>query len=52
LLPSRGSAGADDVGQTIWLHLVDHLANIREPTALPGWPRLVTGLLGACLEAG
>jgi RNA polymerase sigma factor (sigma-70 family) len=31
------SADADDVGQTVWLHLVDHLGNLRDPAALPGW---------------
>jgi len=30
-------ADADDVGQTVWLHLVDQLDNIRDPAALPGW---------------
>lgn len=28
---------ADDVGQSVWLRLVDHLAFIRDPAALPGW---------------
>jgi len=28
---------ADDVRQTVWLRLVEHLANLREPRALPGW---------------
>jgi RNA polymerase sigma factor (sigma-70 family) len=28
---------ADDVGQSVWLRLVDQLAFIREPAALPGW---------------
>jgi RNA polymerase sigma factor (sigma-70 family) len=32
-----GRADADDVGQNVWLHLVDHLAKIREPAALAGW---------------
>jgi RNA polymerase sigma factor (sigma-70 family) len=32
-----GRADADDVGQNVWLHLVDHLDKIREPAALPGW---------------
>lgn len=32
-----GRADADDVGQSVWLHLVDHLGNIREPAALAGW---------------
>src|SRR5271154_6443194 len=30
-------ADADDVGQTVWLQLVDQLAAIRDPAALPGW---------------
>jgi RNA polymerase sigma factor (sigma-70 family) len=30
-------ADADDVGQGVWLHLVDQLGKIREPAALPGW---------------
>ena len=30
-------ADADDVGQTVWLHLVDQLDKIRDPAALPGW---------------
>ena len=30
-------ADADDVGQSVWLHLVDHLGNLRDPAALPGW---------------
>jgi RNA polymerase sigma factor (sigma-70 family) len=30
-------AQADDVNQTVWLRLVEHLADIREPRALPGW---------------
>ena len=32
-----GPADADDVAQSVWLHLVDHLDNIRDPAALPGW---------------
>ena len=28
---------ADDVRQTVWLRLVEHLADLREPRALPGW---------------
>ena len=27
----------EDVGQTVWLRLVEHLENLREPAALPGW---------------
>ena len=30
-------ADADDVGQSVWLHLVDQLGKIREPAALAGW---------------
>jgi RNA polymerase sigma factor (sigma-70 family) len=32
-------ADADDVGQTVWLRLVEHLGALREPAALPGWIR-------------
>jgi RNA polymerase sigma factor (sigma-70 family) len=28
---------AADVGQTLWLRLVQHLRELREPKALPGW---------------
>lgn len=28
---------AKDVSQTVWLRLVENLANLREPAALPGW---------------
>ena len=28
---------AKDVSQTVWLRLVETLANLREPDALPGW---------------
>jgi len=27
----------DDVGQTVWLSLIEHLRDIRDPAALPGW---------------
>jgi RNA polymerase sigma factor (sigma-70 family) len=30
-------ADAEDVGQSIWLLLVNHLGNVRDPAALPGW---------------
>jgi RNA polymerase sigma factor (sigma-70 family) len=30
-------ADAADVSQTVWLHLMDHLGNLRDPAALPGW---------------
>jgi RNA polymerase sigma factor (sigma-70 family) len=28
---------AQDVSQTVWLRLVEHLGSLREPEALPGW---------------
>lgn len=31
------AADAQDVGQLVWLRLVEHLGEIREPAALPGW---------------
>ena len=30
-------ADAADVNQTVWLRLVEHLDDLREPRALPGW---------------
>jgi RNA polymerase sigma factor (sigma-70 family) len=30
-------ADANDVGQNVWLNLVDHLGNLRDPAALAGW---------------
>ena len=30
-------ADADDVAQGVWLGLLDHLASLRDPAALPGW---------------
>ena len=30
-------ADGDDVCQTVWLRLVEHLGELREPAALPGW---------------
>jgi len=30
-------ADAADVSQTVWLHLMDQLGNLRDPAALPGW---------------
>ncbi len=32
-----GGADADDVGQSVWLRLVEQLDKIRDPAALPGW---------------
>jgi RNA polymerase sigma factor (sigma-70 family) len=31
------SADAEDVNQSVWLALVDQLAVLRDPAALPGW---------------
>lgn len=33
---------AEDVMQTVWLRLVEHLAQVREPRALPGWIKVTT----------
>ncbi|HEY7147443.1 MAG TPA: sigma-70 family RNA polymerase sigma factor, partial [Streptosporangiaceae bacterium] len=41
-------ADADDVGQGVWLRLVEHLPAIREPAALPGW--LATTTRRECLR--
>ena len=30
-------ADAADVSQNVWLHLIDHLGDLRNPAALPGW---------------
>jgi RNA polymerase sigma factor (sigma-70 family) len=43
-----GDADVEDVGQSVWLHLVDHLGNIRDPAALPGW--LTTTTQRECLR--
>jgi RNA polymerase sigma factor (sigma-70 family) len=32
-----GIQDAQDVSQTVWLRLVEHLADLREPEALPSW---------------
>jgi RNA polymerase sigma factor (sigma-70 family) len=41
--------GVDDVGQNVWLRLVDQLDRIREPAALPGW--LATTTRRECARA-
>jgi len=41
-----GSAEASDVGQTVWLRLLDELATVRDQATLPGW--LATATLGEC----
>jgi RNA polymerase sigma factor (sigma-70 family) len=38
----------DDVGQNVWLLLVEHVARVREPAALPGW--LATTTRRECLR--
>ena len=41
-------AESDDVNQAVWLRLVEHLDQIREPRALPGW--IVTTTRHECLK--
>jgi RNA polymerase sigma factor (sigma-70 family) len=41
-------ADADDVGQGVWLRLVEHLPTLHEPAALPGW--LATTTRRECLR--
>src|SRR4051794_39085161 len=40
---------AEDVNQTVWLRLVEHLDEIREPLALPGW--IATTARRECIRA-
>jgi RNA polymerase sigma factor (sigma-70 family) len=40
------AADVQDVSQTVWLRLVEHLADLRAPEALPGW--LVTTTQREC----
>ena len=42
------AADAEDVGQTVWLRLVEHLSTLREPAALPGW--IATTIQHECLR--
>lgn len=42
------SADTEDVGQTVWLGLVEQLGKLREPAALPGW--LATTTQRECLR--
>jgi len=39
---------AEDVGGIVWLRLIENLAGLREPAALPGW--LSTTTARACVE--
>jgi len=41
-------ADAEDVGQVVWLHLVDHLHALRDSAALPGW--IVTTTRRQCIR--
>lgn len=43
-----GDLDAEDVGQVVWLRLVEQLPMIREPAALPGW--LITVTRRECLR--
>jgi RNA polymerase sigma factor (sigma-70 family) len=40
-------ADCRDVAQTVWLRLLEHLATLREPAALPGW--LATTVARECI---
>lgn len=44
VIRSLGLFGADgeDVAQVVWLRLVEHLKDLREPRALAGWLRTTT----------
>jgi RNA polymerase sigma factor (sigma-70 family) len=46
---SLARADACDVGQCVWLRLVDHLETIHDPAALPGW--LATTTQRECIRA-
>jgi RNA polymerase sigma factor (sigma-70 family) len=41
-------ADSEDVAQTVWLRLVEHLSELREPAALPGW--IATTVHRECLR--
>lgn len=41
-------ADADDVNQTVWLRLVEHLNKIREPKAVSGW--IATTTRNECIQ--
>ena len=43
-----GNHDTEDVGQNVWLLLVEQLAKLREPAALPGW--LATTTARECLR--
>jgi RNA polymerase sigma factor (sigma-70 family) len=39
----------DDIGQSVWLLLIENISRLREPAALPGW--LATTTRRECLRA-
>ena len=41
-------ADAEDISQSVWTQLLDHLGKIRDPAALPGW--LATTTRKECLR--
>jgi RNA polymerase sigma factor (sigma-70 family) len=41
--------GIDDIGQSVWLLLVENIDRLREPAALPGW--IATTTRRECLRA-
>ena len=43
-----GIQETEDVGQTVWLQLVEHCGRLRDPAALPGW--LATTTRRECLR--
>jgi RNA polymerase sigma factor (sigma-70 family) len=43
-----GREDIDDVGQSVWLQLVEHIGRLREAAALPGW--LATTTRHECLR--
>ncbi len=46
---SLGRTDADEVGQYVWLRLVDQLEEVHDPAALPGW--LATTTQRECIRA-
>ena len=47
-------ADADDVGQGVWLRLVDQLGSLRGPAGLPGWLATAASAnaAGSCAHPG
>ena len=44
----RGGPTNENVGQIVWLQLLDHLSSVPHPAALPGW--LATTTRRECLR--